>query len=290
MQKITLISMTGILTALIVAVLIGTAGSQGSVLVAGWPLFALCGIASFTVNWLVFIPAWIKQTEHFFDLTGSLTYLSLIGLVLLTRENLDMRTLLIAALVGIWAVRLGSFLFMRVKKDGFDRRFTKMKTIFWQFLMTWTLQGLWVFITLSAALAAMTSATPVALDVFAVVGALLWLTGFVIEVVADNQKSAFRADPANNNQFINVGLWSWSRHPNYFGEILLWMGIALIALPVLSGWQYATLISPIFVFVLLNYISGVRMLEVRAERQWGEDPAYQQYKAATPALIPMPPR
>jgi len=289
MKNINVISITGIFAALVVAVLIGLAGSQGSILTAGIPLFLLCGCISFAINWLIFIPAWLKQSEHFFDLTGSITYVSLISLVLLVKPEIDLRSVLIAGMVGIWAIRLGTFLFFRIQKAGFDRRFNKMKTIFWQFLMTWTIQWLWVFITLAAALAAMTSSKSEPLGLFAAVGGLMWLVGFSIEVVADKQKTLFRSVPENNSRFINSGLWAWSRHPNYFGEILLWLGIAVIAFPVLSGWQYVTLISPVFVFVLLNYISGVRMLETRADRQWGEDPEYQAYKANTPALMLLPP-
>ena len=100
----------------------------------------------------------------------------------------------------------------------------------------------------------------------------------------------FRADPANEGRFITTGLWAWSRHPNYFGEILLWAGIALIAFPVLQGAQLATLISPVFVFVLLTRISGVPLLESRGKKRWGDEPAYQEYKARTPVLWPRPPR
>ena len=121
-------------------------------------------------------------------------------------------------------------------------------------------------------------------------GLALWVGGFLFEVVADRQKSAFRAKPENAQRFIRDGLWAWSRHPNYFGEIVLWCGIALMALPVLQGWQYATLISPLFVVLLLTKISGVRMLEARGRKQWGDDPDYQAYVRSTPMLLPRPPR
>jgi len=289
MQNITVISLVGIAGALVVGSLLGIAGSQGSVQVFGVPLFLVCGLFAFVVQWLAFIPAWFFQTEHYFDLTGSLTYLSLMVLVLAFNPHLDLRGLLIIALVSVWALRLGSFLFLRIRRAGFDRRFTRMKTIFWQFLMTWTLQGLWVFVTLSAGLAAMTSVESRPPGSFALLGGCLWLAGFLIEVTADRQKRRFRENPANHNRFIREGFWAWSRHPNYFGEIVLWIGIAVIALPVLSGWRLATLISPLFVFVLLNYISGVRMLESRADRQWGNDAEYLSYKRRTPTLIPLPP-
>jgi steroid 5-alpha reductase family enzyme len=186
----------------------------------------------------------------------------------------------------VWAVRLGSFLFIRVKKAGQDRRFTQIKTKFFRFLLTWTLGGTWVFITMASGLAAMTSQSQSPIDAFLIIGAAMWALGFVIEVIADRQKTRFRKDPANADKFISSGLWSISRHPNYLGEIILWIGIAVIALPVLSGWQWVTLISPIFVSFLLLKVSGVPLLENNAESRWGDDPEFRQYKARTPSLIP----
>ncbi len=278
-----------ILVILLVAGAIAWAGSQGSVTAFGAPLFALCGAVAFAVNWVAFVPAYRLQTERYYDLTGSLTYLTLLVLGL-ALGGADPRALLLALLVGAWALRLGTFLFARITRDGSDGRFDAIKPRFGRFLMTWTLQGLWVFLTLSCALAAITTAEPRPLGAFAGLGALVWLAGFAIEVTADRQKQAFRADPANRDRFITTGLWAWSRHPNYFGEILLWAGIALVALPALRGWQFATLVSPVFVFVLLTRISGIPMLEARAKKKWGSDETFRAYKARTPALWLRPPR
>ncbi|MEL0066412.1 MAG: DUF1295 domain-containing protein [Gammaproteobacteria bacterium] len=288
MRQDQIISVVGIVAALLLAMPIAYLGSQNGASFAGLPVFMLCGLVAFIVQWVMFIPAWIYHTEHYFDLTGSLTYITLTIFALLTAGLGNERALLIGALVMIWATRLGSFLFIRISKAGEDRRFRKMKMNFLQFLMTWTLQGLWVYITYAAGLAAMTSVAEVPIGPIAIAGAALWALGFGIEVVADRQKTAFRKDPSNQDKFIQSGLWAWSRHPNYFGEIMLWCGIMVIAIPVLEGLQYATLISPIFVIVLLTKISGVRMLENRAEKLWGNDPEYQKYKATTPSLIPLP--
>ena len=123
-----------------------------------------------------------------------------------------------------------------------------------------------------------------------VLGLAVWALGMLVEIVADRQKSRFKADPANEGAFIDVGLWAWSRHPNYFGEIVLWTGMALVAVPVLEGWQWATLISPVFVAFLLIKVSGIPMLEESADERWGGQDDYEQYKQKTPVLIMKPPQ
>ena len=276
----------GILTILVVSAIVAFAGSQGSAAISTIPLFAICASVGFILHWTVFIPSYLLQTEHYFDLTGALSYISTITLAAYLHPLLDLRGLIICVLISIWAVRLGSFLFMRIKRAGQDRRFIESKTRFWQFLYIWTMGGAWVFITMAAGLAAITSMTQRPLGIFAIAGVFLWLVGFSIEVVADRQKTKFRQLPENADHFITSGLWAYSRHPNYFGEILLWLGITVIALPTLVGWQYVTLISPIFVALLLIKVSGIRLLEADAKDRWGSDPNYQYYVNNTPVLVP----
>ena len=280
-------SILSILACLALGTIMALAGSPGSITFNGLPSFALAASIGFILHWLIFIPSYIYQTEHYFDLIGSISYISIVLFTFLALNNLDVRSILIGLLIMVWAVRLGSFLFIRVKRDGKDNRFTVMKTKFWWFLFTWTIGGLWVFITMAAGLAAMTSAKVVPLGWFALIGIFLWLEGFLVEVVADHQKTRFRSKKENQGRFINEGLWSFSRHPNYYGEITLWLGIAFIAFPVLQGWQKLTLISPIFVYILLTRISGITMLERRADKKWGDDPEYQLYKETTSSLIPI---
>ena len=271
---------------ILIGILVALAGSQGGALIAGVPLFALSVGLAFLIQWLVFIPAYLMQTEKFFDLTGSLTYISVIVIAVIFSAGVDGRSILLAALVIIWAVRLGSFLFGRIKKAGKDDRFDEIKPSFIRFLNVWTIQGLWVTFTMAAALVAITTSNRKELDAFAIIGLLIWVFGFVFEVVADSQKSRFNADPANKGKFIQTGLWARSRHPNYFGEIVLWLGIAVIALPVLQGWQWFALISPLFVTLLLTRVSGVPLLEKKAAQKWGGQEDYETYKKNTPVLIP----
>ena len=289
MKKEDLNSYLTVAVAAAVGILVALAGSQESVMVGNIPLFALVVGLIYLIQWLVFIPSYLKRTEKFYDLTGSITYISVVILSSILSRKLDARTLLILGLVVTWAARLGTFLFKRVKAAGEDRRFREIKKSFARLLAAWTLQALWVTFTLAAALAAITSLRSIPLDAFATIGSLMWIAGFAFEVAADRQKSKFKINPTNKGKFIHTGVWAWSRHPNYFGEIMLWSGMATIALPILRGWQCVTLISPVFVTLLLTRISGVPMLERRADEKWGGQADYEEYKMNTPVLIPMPP-
>ena len=271
---------------IVIALLFALAGSQGSSTLGGIPLFGLLVGLAMLIQWLAFIPAYRQQTEKFYDITGSSTYIAVVTLALVFSPGLDARAVLLWALVVVWAIRLGSFLFRRIQKAGRDDRFDEIKPSFFRFLNAWTIQGLWVTFTMAAALVAITSTTRKELDVFALIGFALWVFGFAIEVTADAQKSRFNADPANKGKFIQSGLWSRSRHPNYFGEIVLWIGVTLIGLPVLHGWQWVALISPVFVTLLLTRVSGVPLLEKKADKKWGGQADYEAYKKSTPVLIP----
>ena len=270
----------------VVAFLFALAGSQGSRSLGGMPIFGLLVGLAILIQWLAFIPAYRQQTEKFYDLTGSITSISVVTLALVFSAGIDARAILLWALVVVWAVRLGSFLFRRIQKAGRDDRFDEIKPSFIRFLNAWTMQGLWVAFTTAAALVAITTTARKELDLFALIGFLVWAFGFGIEVIADAQKSRFNADPANKDKFIQTALWSRSRHPNYFGEIILWIGVTLIALPLLRGWQWVALISPVFVALLLTRISGVPLLEKKADQKWGGQAEYEAYKQTTPVLIP----
>ena len=244
---------------------------------------------AFAIQWIAFIPAYIFQTEKFYDLTGSLTYLSVVWYSLTYSSkyfvNLNLANLTIVILITFWAIRLGSFLFMRIHKDGEDKRFRTIKPSASQFFMTWTLQGLWVSLCSMCALTAISSETGLMINVLFYIGLILFVAGFLVEIIADKQKSKFRAIPENKDKFITSGLWARSRHPNYFGEIVLWSGIAVMSFSSLQGLQYLTLISPIFTYLLLVYVSGVRMLEARGDIKWGNNEDYKNYKEDTPVLL-----
>jgi len=269
-----------------VCTIIGFLGGAGSVYIFGLPLFGICVAIIFLIQWLSFIPAYLFRTERFFDLIGGVTYITLAIFVILVRDTTTDVGYMIGFLVSVWAFRLSFFLFSRILTSGSDRRFNDIKSSFGRFLMTWTLQGGWIFMTFAAGLAAMSSNDHAEIGFLTILGLSIWVVGFFVEVVADAQKKRFRSFPENSDNFITNGLWGYSRHPNYLGEIVLWLGIAIIAIPLLSGWQFLTLLSPVFVWFLLTRISGLPMLEAYADEKWGDNSEYANYKRNTPVLFP----
>ena len=271
---------------IVFAFVLTTFVDQNSVSYGSLSLFLLCTIIIFILQWIVFIPSYLLSTEHFFDLTGSITFITVSILAFLMNDFKNLRQWIVLILILIWALRLGSFLFLRIRKAGEDSRFTTIKKDFSVFFLTWNLQGLWVLFTLFGALTILTSNNNSNFGILDIIGVLIWIIGFVIEVVSDRQKSEFKNNKSNVGQFIQSGLWKYSRHPNYFGEILIWTGMAVIGVTIYSGLGWLGLISPFFVFVILNYISGVRLLEKQANERWGSNNAYQSYKQKTPVLFP----
>lgn len=246
---------------------------------------------AFLVNLIVFIPAFVFQTEKFFDLTGSLTYLSCTWYSYaagLQGTRILVRPTIASVFVTLWAVRLGIFLFKRIMADGKDDRFDEIKPNFVRYLNVWALQGLWVSLTAYAVFIVNASSVDGSLDVLSGIGIGIWVIGWSIEVIADRQKRIWRADPSNKGKFIEYGLWYYSRHPNFAGEITLWLGMFLICCGEFVGTQWAAVLSPIFVFCLLNFLSGVPLLEKKADKKWGHLKDYQNYKATTSVLVILP--
>ena len=238
----------------------------------------------FLIQWVLFIPAYLFKTEKFYDLAGSSTYIFAVSYILYDSSQ-NLTNLILGTAIIIWAVRLGSFLFFRIKKAGEDKRFKEIKQSPTRFLLAWSLQGMWVSMCSLCALTALSTENGVVLNGYLYLGFGLFLTGFLIEIIADKQKSKFRSNTDNKDKFINTGLWSKSRHPNYLGEIILWLGISIMSISSLSGLQYLTLVSPLFTYLLLVYVSGVRLLEESGNKKWGHLNSYKEYVKNTPVLF-----
>lgn len=240
----------------------------------------------FLIHLLVFIPSYYYQTEKFFDLTGTVSYVSSVLFIFFksnTVESINLGSLVLSTFIIIWSLRLGTFLFLRIKKAGKDRRFNQIKKSFSWFFMTFSISGMWVTICSICALTGV--ANGIIFSSITIIGIVIFLIGFTIEIIADSQKTKFRANDDNKDKFISSGLWKYSRHPNYLGEIILWLGISLISLSSLEGFQYVTLISPIFTYLLLVNVSGINLLEKSGDKKWGKLESYKKYKEKTPRLI-----
>tara|TARA_B100001142_G_scaffold322622_1_gene371209 strand:+ start:10422 stop:11261 length:840 start_codon:yes stop_codon:yes gene_type:complete len=249
------------------------------------PLVLNLVLLIFLIQWVSFIPAYFFQTEKYFDLTGSITYLFSVSALLNITGTTKITDIIVVFCVAVWAVRLGLFLFNRIVKDGEDKRFRNIKPNFTRFFMTWTLQGTWVSMCLLCVLTALSSTNGIIHSYLFYVGLFVFNIGFLIEIVADNQKTIFRNDKKNKDKFITTGLWKYSRHPNYLGEIILWFGISVMSFSSLENLQFFTLISPIFVYFLLVYVSGVRMLEDSGKKKWGHLDSYKKYINNTPKIF-----
>ena len=266
--------------------LINVAGQNIEIEIRGMNAFTFILITAVLLQIIFFIPSFLLKTEKYYDIVGSLTYIITISIAYFSVENKTMIDSIIYFYVMVWALRLGIYLFRRVRNDGKDVRFEKAKRHFFWFLQYWMGQALWVSLTACAAIIAILSPEEDTLPVLAMVGMALWLSGFAIESISDYQKRVFRKENNPSKSFIHTGLWARSRHPNYFGEITLWTGIAVIALNTLNGIEYVTLISPVFVYILLTRMSGVNLLERIADERYGHLEEYQRYKRNTPVLVP----
>jgi len=247
-------------------------------------------IASFAIQGLFFAFAASFKTDKVTDLSYSLSFALLaIGLVIANRAFAPAQ-LLAAAFVVAWAARLGAYLLRRIIKIGKDARFDDKRGEFLKFLGFWVLQAIVVWVVMlpvTVFLSLPSVRGPEALSAF---GALLWALGFGIEAASDAQKYAFRNDPANAKRWIETGLWKYSRHPNYFGETLLWWGLFIFMLPSLSGLLILlSVVGPLSITLLLLFVSGVPLLEKSADKRHGDDPDYQAYKRRTSLFVILPP-
>lgn len=252
---------------------------MGSVLVK-------CALTDLGIQWAGWALAAACKTEKFYDLAGSGTFILLAHLSRIWGGARHVRQNVQTGLVTAWGLRLGTFLFLRILKDGHDRRFNNVRENPGTFFVYWTVQAVWIFTTLLPTLMLNSERRDEPLGWRDYVGWSVWGLGFTVQAIADQQKWRFKSDPDNAGKFIQSGLWAYSRHPNYFGEILQWSGLWLSASSVMQGPQYFSVISPMFVWFLLNYVSGVPLLEKQGLKKWGSDPAYQNYLKNTPVLWP----
>ena len=221
------------------------------------------------LNLAGFLFGYFLQTDKLTDLVYNLTFFLLAVLVLWNAGAITWDRIVLSMMIIIWSIRLGTYLFLRVLKMKKDDRFDQFRSSFVGFGKFWLLQTVSIFIIALPFLFYLENEAPIELGFISGFGFAIWLSGFVIESVADYQKSVFRNDPKNEGQFIQSGLWRISQHPNYLGEIMCWIGVFLFCVPALQGWEWIAVISPIWIFILLRYISGIPLYRKKGKSGMG---------------------
>ncbi len=245
-------------------------------------------LLSLGINTLFFSAAIKLKSDLFTDLTYSLSFIALSIAAILRYGESGMFGIIHGSLVILWALRLGSYLFFRILKIKVDHRFDDRRDSFVRFGAFWLLQSITVWIVMLPIIGIIRSAgtPPIWLTVLSWG---LFLVGLVVETIADIQKYRFKSREQNADRWMSAGLWSWSRHPNYFGEILLWWALSIPGLTLFHGFEYLLYIGPVFISFLLIKVSGIPLLEKSWEKKWGQISEFREYRRSTPLLFPIPP-
>lgn len=242
-------------------------------------------LVSLGINITMFVPAFIFKTDKITDISYAVTF-AVVSSFAFAKSSQDPLHTAVFGMVLLWSFRLGSFLFMRIQKMGKDKRFDDKRDRFFAFLGFWLLQGATVFVVMLAPLFAFKQQTTT-FTVFSIVGIVLFFIGLILEATADAQKFAFNNEPTNKDKWIDEGVWRLSRHPNYLGEMLVWIGMYLAVVSSLQGVDvFWALLSPLYIVLLLLFVSGIPLLEKAANKKWGTSSAYIQYKKEVPVLLP----
>ncbi|CAN1265671.1 hypothetical protein LINPERPRIM_LOCUS12310 [Linum perenne] len=226
---------------------------------------ALTAIVTVGYQLMFFIITALFKFDKVTDFAGSTNFIVIAVLTIILKGTWYFRQVVLTVLVVIWGLRLGVFLLMRILQWGEDRRFDEMRSNFGKLAVFWTFQ------------------------IRDIIGWIMWSIGASFEATADQQKLTFKNSPDNRGKWCNVGVWKYTRHPNYFGEILLWWGIFVASAPVLKGAEWLVILGPIFLTLLLLFLSGLPLLEDSADKKYGNVAAYRMYKRRTSPLIPLPP-
>lgn len=233
---------------------------------------------------LVFVLALIVKDNSIVDIFWGLGFILVAIYSFIQDTEPDLRKWIVTFLVALWGIRLAVHVFVRNRGRGEDFRYLHWRKT-WKFFVLrsyfqiFLLQGLFMFIIASPVYYVnFYSMEP--LGFYDTLGLVVFGIGFLFEAVSDYQLADFKKNPANKGKIITTGLWEMCRHPNYFGEALVWWGFGFYALSLPNGWM--TLISPVVITLLLRFVSGVPMLE----KKYSGRPDWEDYKRRTAAFVP----
>ncbi|KAK9115327.1 hypothetical protein Syun_022124 [Stephania yunnanensis] len=250
---------------------------------------ALTAIVTVGYQFFFFVITALLKFDKLTDFAGSTNFIVLAILTIVVKGSWHFRQVVLTVLVVLWGLRLGLFLLMRILQWGEDKRFDDKRDNLGKLAVFWIFQAIWVWsVSLPLTVVNATDRNP-SIRAGDIIGWIMWSVGFSVEATADQQKLAFKNSPQNLRKWCNVGLWRLSRHPNYFGEMLLWWGIFVASTPVLKGAEFLVVLGPILLNLLLLFVSGIPLLEESADKKFGNAEEYRFYKATTSPLIPLPP-
>jgi len=229
------------------------------------------------------------KTDKVTDLSYGLTFIFIANYWLFRgADTAGLYEIALSAMVTIWGLRIAGYLLFRILKTGTDSRFDDKRNDLVKFGKFWLLQGIAVWVIMIPVVYILTRAETTSMPLVAVVGAGIWLTGLVIETLADAQLYKFRFVKKKEDKktaWIDEGLWHYSRHPNYFGEMLVWWGLFVYGIGVYEGLGWLAIVGPLFITLLLRYGSGIPILEKANDKRWGGKKEYQEYKKSTNLVI-----
>ncbi|MFA5745546.1 MAG: DUF1295 domain-containing protein [archaeon] len=242
-------------------------------------------VISLIIQMILFIPAFLFKTDKLTDLSYSLSFVILAFFAFFSSTHDAVRIILLLMIL-LWALRLGSYLFYRINKIGRDTRFDDIRNNFFKFFMFWFLQGVSVFVIMINSLFIFSSNSNSNFNYLSLIGVAIWALGLSIEAISDIQKFNFKQN--NKDKWINSGLWTYARHPNYFGEMLCWAGIFIYTAFYLNSITLIySVISPLFIIFLLLFVTGIPTLEKKYDAQFKDNKEYLLYKKKTNLLLPI---
>ncbi len=230
------------------------------------------------------------KSDKLTDLSYGLTFIITAISALFINSSPKLPQYIVLIIIIIWGVRLSGYLFVRILKTKKDRRFDQIREKPFRFALFWLFQAVSIWIIMLTSVAILSSKTKPDNYYIFLIGIIASLTGLAFETIADLQKYRFKSNPKNKDKWIESGLWKYSRHPNYFGEMLVWWGLYLASIPFVGKYSPIFAISPFYISWLLIKVLGIPLLEKEHMKKYKDNPKYKSYVKRTSVLIPLPPK